>query len=138
MKAWEICKEENVGKKFKDSNGNICEVVYMRKPNKTLYDIQVNNNPIWELYHLGEITELDFEEVIDWSKVPVDAKVLAYSELNKVWLKRHFAKYEDGKKYVFDGGYSSYTAENPKHDITSYKYVKLYDGKEMILGNENM
>lgn len=138
MKAWEICKEENVGKKFKDSNGNICEVVYMRKPNKTLYDIQVNNNPIWELYHLSEITELDFEEVIDWSKVPVDAKVLAYSELNKVWLKRHFAKYEDGKKYVFDGGYSSYTAENPKYDMTSYKYVKLYNGKEMILGNENM
>lgn len=138
MKAWEICKEENVGKKFKDSNGKewkVCKHVF----NSTYYDLQDRfDNHISKQYYLSTIAELDFEEIIDWSKVPVDTKVIVYSELNKVWLKRHFAKYEDGKKYVFDGGYSSYTAENPKHDITSYKYVKLYDGKEMILGNENM
>ena len=137
MKAWEICKKENVGKLFIDNSGKkwmVCEVL-----NHFYCDLlDEQEEYISNKYYLSTIAELDFEEIIDWSKVPVDTKVIVYSELNKVWLKRHFAKYEDGKKYVFDGGYSSYTAENPKHDITSYKYVKLYDGKEMILGNENM
>ena len=48
------------------------------------------------------------EDEIDWNKIEVDTKVLVRDKPYNKWLKRHFAKYEDGKVYVFKDGRTSW------------------------------
>ena len=76
--------------------------------------------------------ELDFEEVVDWSKVPVDTKILVRESNEEEWTESHFAKYEDGKIYAWAYGRTSFTIrkysfENP---CTEWKYAKLYEEGE--------
>ena len=128
MKAWEICKEENVGKKFKDSDGKEWEVVevYM----SCEYDLRSKVGClITDSLAVSEIAELDFEEVIDWSKVPVDTKILV-SNFGTKQYKAYFAKYEDGKIYAWDSGRTSFTA-GFENNMACWDYVKLYkEGEE--------
>lgn len=60
---------------------------------------------------------------IDWSKVPVDTKVLV-SDDDLIWYKRYFACYKDGRIFTFNNGVTSWsTDKNVK--TTSWKYTKL-------------
>ena len=130
MKAWEICKKENVGKKYKDNNGDKWEVrqVWHKKDIYDLYDS--NNYSInYNEYTISQLAEMDFEEVIDWSKVPVDTKILVSNEGDKGWKRRYFAKYKDGKVYVWALGKTSFTANN-NEDVTDWEYAKLYNEGE--------
>ena len=127
MKAWEICKKENVGKMYKDNNGDKWEVrqVWHKKDIYDLYDS--NNYSInYNEYTISQLAEMDFEEVIDWSKVPVDTKILVSNEGDKGWKRRYFAKYKDGKVYVWALGKTSFTANN-NEDVTDWEYAKLYN-----------
>lgn len=54
------------------------------------------------------------EPVVDWSKVPVDTKILVRDSEGEAWRKRHFAKFENGKIYTFNDGRSSFTALEPE------------------------
>lgn len=65
------------------------------------------------------------EPQIDWSKVPVDTKILVRDSDEDVWLKRHFAKYEDDMVYAWADGQTSYTAGAS----ILWEYAKLYDGE---------
>lgn len=59
----------------------------------------------------GEIMNIAEElGIVDWSKVPVDTPVLI-SNNKKIWFKRYFARYEDGKVYCWLNGKTSWTAE---------------------------
>ena len=61
MKAWEICKEENVGKKFKDSDGKEWEVVEVYMSGE--YDLRSKVGClITDSLTVSEIAELDFWE----------------------------------------------------------------------------
>lgn len=131
MKAWEICKKENVGKVYKDSEGNkwvVTENKNMYDKNDLLYDLEdLNGYP--HGFAISEIAELDFEEVIDWSKVPVDTKILV-SNFGTKQYKAYFAKYEDGKIYAWDSGRTSFTA-GFENNMACWDYVKLYkEGEE--------
>lgn len=75
-----------------------------------VYDIE--NNLIWERYE------------IDWTKVPVDTKVLVRASQKHRWDKRYFAKYENGKVFTFVNGYTSWSVSNTKF-LTSWKYARL-------------
>lgn len=48
------------------------------------------------------------EPQVDWSKVPVDTKVLVKDQLG-YWGKRYFAKYEDGRVFTFREGATSWS-----------------------------
>ena len=128
MKAWEICKEENVDCKYKDSNGQEWKVKKLVF-NSTYYDLQDRyGEPISKKYYLSTIAELDFEEIIDWSKVAVDTKILVANFANIddgviKWNKRHFAKYENGEVYAWMDGRTSFTTE---HNINC-EFAKLYE-----------
>ena len=129
MKAWEICKKENVGKVYKDSDGREWEVIepYM----SCEYDLRSKvGYLITDSLIVSEIAKLDFEEteeIIDWSKVQVDTKILVKEYKNKDWVKRYFAKF-DGNIYAWNNGKTSFTAlENEK---TAWKYAKLYEEGE--------
>lgn len=129
MKAWEICKEENVGKSFKDNEGSIWKVVSIISSNETYYDLKTNPERLVSFNYMSEIAELDFEEVIDWSKVPVDTKILV-SNFGTKQYKAYFAKYEDGKIYAWDSGRTSFTA-GFENNMACWDYVKLYkEGEE--------
>ena len=129
MKAWEICKKENVGKSFKDNKGSIWKVVSIISSNEIYYDLKTNPERLVSFNYMSEIAELDFEEVIDWSKVPVDTKILV-SNFGTKQYKAYFAKYEDGKIYAWDSGRTSFTA-GFENNMACWDYVKLYkEGEE--------
>lgn len=47
---------------------------------------------------------------VDWSKVPVDTKVLCKGANSNKWYKRHFAKTVNGLPAVWDSGCTSHSA----------------------------
>ena len=63
------------------------------------------------------------EDKIDWNKVEVDTKVLVRDRPYNEWLKRHFAKYENGKVYVFNDGRTSWSCGG----ITHWEETKLWE-----------
>ena len=63
------------------------------------------------------------EDEVDWDEVEVDTKVLVRNNPDDNWLKRHFAKYEDGKVYVFKNGRTNWNNEG----ITHWQETKLWE-----------
>lgn len=69
---------------------------------------------------------LDIREelgIVDWSKVAVDTPVLVSND-NKEWIKRYFARYEDGNVYCWLSGKTSWTAIC-ELSIGHWDYTKL-------------
>ena len=66
------------------------------------------------------------EPEVDWSKVEVDTPILVRNSEDEVWIKRHFAKYENGEVYAWNNGYTRWTAS----DMAVWKYANLADGEE--------
>ena len=131
MKAWEICKKENLGKKYEDSNGQEGTVFECNLKNggfgdDVCYDLLNRSEGvlITTKYYMSIISELDFEEVIDWSKVPVDTKILVRDSKTQSWVHRHFAEYEDGKVFAWGCGKTSFTS--CMEEVDEWGYVKLY------------
>ena len=87
---------------------------------------------VYEHTQDGKLTLIwNRKDYVDWSKVPVDAKVLVKNYEISSWVKRHFAKYENGKVYTFDNGSTSFTANGYNdRDITSWDFAKLYNEEE--------
>lgn len=63
------------------------------------------------------------EPKVDWSKVPVDTPILV-SNSGETWFPRYFAKYENGIVYVWSGGATSWSADNP-NDFSIWPFGKL-------------
>ena len=125
MNIIEVAKKENVGKKYETYN----RVWTLKEETKGIFELyDENEDGITDLCYVSEIINLEFEEVFDWSKIPVDTKVLVSSD-GKDWYRRHFAEYKDGKVYCFNSGTTSFTAQGsefPSGKI-SWEYVKLYE-----------
>lgn len=72
----------------------------------------------------GEVLRIAEElGIIDWSKVAVDTPVLVSND-NKEWIKRYFARYEDGNVYCWLSGKTSWTAIC-ELSIGHWDYTKL-------------
>lgn len=63
--------------------------------------------------------------IVDWSKVPVDTPILVSND-NKEWIKRYFARYEDGNVYCWLNGKTSWTAIC-ELSIGHWGYAKLVE-----------
>lgn len=68
------------------------------------------------------------EAEIDWSKVKVDTPILVKDILKSEWIKRYFAKYENGRVYVWKEVKTSWSAVN-EHDVNSWNYAKLAESE---------
>ena len=77
----------------------------------------------WEYAKLAEDEE---EPEIDWSKLKVDTPILVRDSKDNKWLKRYFAKYEDGLVYAWLGENTSYTTCS----AAKWKYAKLAESEE--------
>ena len=66
------------------------------------------------------------EPEVDWSKVKVDTPIWVKSSAGDVWLERHFAKFEDETVYAWDGGRTSFTAD----ECSGWEIVELADDED--------
>ena len=130
MNIREVLKKENVGKEYTVEERTY-EVVESFNGNLNLKNIDSRNYIEYEI-SLVDIINGEFEEYLDWSKVPVDTKVLV-SDNGDTWYKRHFAKYEGGSVHVFPDGHSSFTTE-VSDIIYPWKYAKLYEKQDKLKG----
>ena len=67
------------------------------------------------------------EPEVDWSKVEVDTPILVRDFEGSDWFRRHFAKYENGTVYAWDGGDTSWSGGDV---MTDWKYAKLAESEE--------
>ena len=79
----------------------------------------------WKYAKLGEDEE---EPEIDWNKIEVDTPILVRDSKDSKWLKRYFAKYEDGLVYAWLGENTSYTTCG----AAKWKYAKPVEESEEI------
>ena len=106
MNIKEVLKEENVGMEYK-----IRERIY--KVEKSFTGLLTLKNVesygyIESEMHIFDIVNGEFEEVMDWSKVTVDTKVLV-SDNKLDWEPGYFALYKNGIFYTWEFGKSSFT-----------------------------
>ena len=87
--------------------------IYEDKSMNCLCDIYINSR-LKMLWQRAEI---------DWSKVPVDTKVLV-SDCGKHWYNRYFVKYRYGMYHTFPDGLTSWSA-NEENGVIKWKYCKL-------------
>lgn len=66
-------------------------------------------------------------EDVDWSKVPVDTKILVRDTDDEKWMPKYFAKYENQTIYAWGGGATSYSANGA---ITGWRQAMLYEESE--------
>ena len=80
----------------------------------------------------------DYEEPeVYWSKVEVDTPILVRTDESTPWVRRYFAKYEDGHfakyengiVYAWNLGRTSWSATNDK-DVSAWPYAKLAGSEE--------
>ena len=64
------------------------------------------------------------EPAVDWSKVPVDTKILVRDSTSDLWLKKYFARYEGNRVYTWKHGTTSYSSDG-YNDVTYWKFAKL-------------
>lgn len=62
------------------------------------------------------------EPPVDWSKVAVDTPILVNDSTDHGWVKRYFAKYENGSVFAWNGGKTSWSSEE---STTAWRLAKL-------------
>ena len=72
------------------------------------------------------------EPETDWSKVEVDTPILVRHSEKAEWIRRYFAKYENGLVYAWSNGLTSWTAFDnfDNDDVTAWSYAKLEESNE--------
>ena len=74
-------------------------------------------------------SEYKEEKEIDWSKVKVDTPILVRDFEKAAWERRYFAGFKDGEVYAWNGGLTSWTADDEKN-VCIWKYAKLAESEE--------
>lgn len=69
------------------------------------------------------------EPETDWSEVKVDTPILVRDNENTAWIRRHFAKYENGNIWAWRDSRTSWTVSD-EDDMTWWKYAKLAESEE--------
>ena len=136
MNINEIVKRENENKRYITKYKGEEMIVDVIKCHGDTYDLVkiirddengYMNRHLFEFMYMSEILELEFEEFIDWNKIPIDTKVLVSNNGNS-WHKRYFATYEDGAFYAWEIGKSSRDVYRPIEEyMVRWKYCKLYE-----------
>lgn len=75
----------------------------------------------------SEYVEPEKEEV-DWSKVPIDTKVLV-SDDNENWVRGYFAGYNRQNKVIYTFQYGATSWTNKNMGRTEWRYAKLAEDK---------
>lgn len=111
---------------------NFCNefvIPHILKPNRrcdsTSCDLCHMLQTIWLLEEYEEPEEPE----TDWSKVEVDTPILVRYVEKGEWIKRHFAKYENGLVYTWKDSRTSWTSLYD-YEVTAWRYAKLAESEE--------
>lgn len=77
---------------------------------------------VWSYAKLIEDKEDYKEPEVDWSKVKVDTPILVRHSEKAEWIRRYFAKYENGIVYAWGSGLTSWTTHGM---TTAWQFAKL-------------
>ena len=126
MNYFDVIKKENVGKSYEMVIDGVNKGVWELKNGfgTDEFEFYREERPLSRIYFASQVIRMEFEEVVDWSKVPVDTKVLV-SNNREEWHKRHLYKYEDGKFLAWDNGKTSFTVTDVNERFP-WEYAKLY------------
>lgn len=69
------------------------------------------------------------ESEVDWSKVKVDTPILVRDSEKAAWERRYFARFEDGEVSAWNGGLTSWTADD-EENACFWKYAKLAESED--------
>lgn len=69
------------------------------------------------------------EQQVDWSKVKVDTPILVKNTEKEEWVKRHFARFKNGKVYAWYDGLTSWSTAG-EDDVNFWKYAKLAESED--------
>ena len=118
MKIWEL--EQNHSNRYEDINGKI-----WRFDARGILVSEYTDDDITDTHSWGEMQTMDFElcNGINWKTVAVDTPIYVRDMKCDEWNKRHFARFHDGKVYVFPLGSTSWTSH--VQYALSYNYAKL-------------
>ena len=125
-----LCKE---GMVLVDEEGHHSNLKYFNDDLSSSLSSKIKITKIYDLCEYASMS-LEFstenrdllwnvEDGVDWDEVEVDTKVLVRDRPYNEWLKRYFAKYENGKVYVFNDGRTSWNNEG----ITHWEETKLWE-----------
>ena len=89
-------------------------------------DIDCDTCQILTMLWLLEEYEEPKEPEIDWSKVEVDTPILVKDGEDGKWIRRYFAKYENGVVYAWNGGCTSWSEDV----MTGWEHAKLAESEE--------
>lgn len=99
-----------------------CPLEMLKNENNTICSTFMKNCP-----EKAEQAIMAWEKPIDWSKVPIDTKILVKLQGDNYWDNRHFAKFENGKVYAWVNGTTSFTANG---ELTEWDFAKLAEEGE--------
>lgn len=119
VKFWEMKFD---GTRYKDEIGIVWELEGIKHD---FYASMGEYSPsLTTHYTQKQLIDMEFEEVIDWSKIPIDTKVLVWNESDKQKLPRHFAGVDSatGRVKAWNDGKTSFTATK----TTSWAEAELY------------
>ena len=68
------------------------------------------------------------EQSVDWSKVAVDTPILVRDSREEAWMKRYFAKYENGMVCTWGYGATSWSADSD--NVCDWKIAKLAESED--------
>ena len=126
MNIFEVGKKENIGKEYNVYRRGICigkwTIRRIATSNKFEF-YNKKNERMSDLYYTSQMLEMEFEEISEWSKVPVDTLV-EVSDDGRTFFKRYFAKYESGTIFTWSDVRSSKTAYN-KNDVVRWKIANI-------------
>ena len=127
MNYFDVVKKENVGKSYEMFIDGVSKGVWELKGicKSKEFELYKDKLMLTEACFSSQIVRMEFEETIDWSKVPVDTPIWVRDDEDVDWLPRHFAKYENGKILVWDNGKTSFTVSS-EYESFPWKYAKLY------------
>ena len=117
MKIWEIDLTKE---------GKYSDLRYIWSVDTDYKTLKRIDTDIVDEYNLGTILSSNFEPYVDWSEVEVDTHCLVRAEGDSDWVKRYFARFENGKPYFWHFGATSWSIEGEDHVMT-WKYYKLAD-----------
>ena len=125
MNYFDVIKKENIGKSYEmfidGANKGVWELKNGFGTDE--FEFYREERPLSRIYFASQVVRMEFKEVVDWSKIPVDTLV-EVSDDGEKFIKRHFAKYERGMIFTWSDGRSSKTAYN-KNDVVKWKMANI-------------
>ena len=131
MNIFEVGKKENIGKEYNVYRQGICIGKWTIRRIATSNEFEFYNKKderMSDIYYTSQILEMEFEEIIDWSKAPVDEIERRIKELKElIELRKGKSNTNLSTREIID----SYKDKNDEENETVDKLIEKQIKKRM-------